>query len=184
MTPWVSGLAGKRDRQGEKHCQGMITATLGDLKRKLCLFFELHWNPSYQNAASTMTVPITSVICVIRIKQRQGIYLYQGNWNSNSGFLFSHTDRTSQRTSFRTISLGKTTLFKSFNFTFKHPLTLNPLVHPTGSCIRDADKEIDVTLIKHRYHSIITMSSIYHSSVGYTCVYCINLPRKLPLNLP
>lgn len=131
-----------------------------------------------------MTVPITSVICVIRIKQRQGIYLYQGSWNSNMGFLFSHTDRTSQRTSFRTISLCKTTLFKSFNYAFKHPLTFNPLVHLTDSCIRDADKEIDVTLIKHSYQSIITMSSIYHSTVGYTCVYCISLPWRLPLNLP
>lgn len=156
MTPWVSGLAAKRDRQGEKHCHGMTTATLGDLKRKLCVFSDLHWNPSYQNAASTMTLPIASARCVIRIKQRQGIQLYQGSLNSsNTRFLLSHIDRTSQRTSFRTISLGKTTFFNSFNVAIKHPLFFNPLRHPTDSGIKDIDRDwchTDKTQISKHYH--------------------------------
>lgn len=185
MTPWVSGLTVKRDRQGEKQCHGMTTATLGDLKRKLCLFSDLHWNPSHQNTASTMTIPITSAICVIRIMQRQGIYLYQGSLNSNTRFLFSHVEGTSQRTSFRKISLGKRTFLKRFSVAINHPLTFNPLVHPTDLSIRDTDQEIDVTLIKYRYQSIITMSSIYQGSVGYPlCIHCISLPRKFSLNLP
>lgn len=143
-----------RDRQGEKHCHRMTTATLEDLKRKLCLFSDLHWNPNYQNAAGTMTLPTASVICLIQIKQRQGIQLYQG---SNTRFLFSHIDRTSQRTSFRTISLGKTILFKkSFNVAIKHQLFFNPLIYPTGSCIRDADRDwchTGKTQISRHYHN-------------------------------
>lgn len=154
MTPWVSGHAAKRDRQGEKYCHGMTTATLGDLKRKLSVFSDLQWNPSYQNAANTMTLPIASARCVIWIKQEQGIQLYQGSLNSsNTRFLFRHIDRTCQRTSFRTISQGKTTFFNSFNVALKHPLIFNPPIHPTDSGNRDRDWcHTDKTQISKHYN--------------------------------
>lgn len=89
---------------------------------------------------------------------------HKDNVGGFAGKALSHVDWTSQRTSCKPTHLGKTTLFKSFNLSFKYVLILKPVAHPTHSDMGDTDAEIDATLIQHRYQSHTTISSILHLS--------------------